>query len=99
MKFTITTLIALALVAAVIILIVCCAYILPRIANKIERCMIYIPPKKVNPYSKPFIDKIIDCIKRCSAPFEIFIEYIKVFKQNNCPAIVWKEDEKDTYRR
>ena len=27
------------------------------------------------------------------SPFQIFIDYVKVFKQNNCPAIKWDENE------
>ena len=40
-------------------------------------------PKKINQF---YLCKVI------VSPFQIFIDYVKVFKQNNCPAIKWDKD-------
>jgi hypothetical protein len=76
------------------------AFSLAKFGKKLMACFsfLFIPdPKPFKPkkLKKTFNleDLSIAFIEKLILPFQIFIEYIKVFKQNNCPAIIWDEDE------
>lgn len=70
------------------------------LARKIFRCLCYLAPKlsfSCPAWLTALKDKISDgcghIVSAFVAPFAIFVDYIKVFKQNHCPAINWKEDK------
>jgi len=93
--WNIKVVIACLIIVALIVVAVIIGFLASKLLNKLSDCIIYIPKtKKTKPYTKPLSDRMLDFIEKLTAPFQIFIEYIKVFKQNNCPAIIWKEDEK-----
>jgi hypothetical protein len=77
------------------------AFLLAKLGKKLKACLsfLFIPePKPLKPKRlKKAIDLegcLIAFLEKLILPFQIFIDYVKVFKQNNCPAILWDEDEK-----
>lgn len=77
------------------------AFILAKLGKKLKACLsfLFIPePKPLKPKRlKKAIDLedlIIAFLEKLILPFQIFIVYVKIFKQNNCPAILWEEEEK-----
>lgn len=76
------------------------AFLLAKLGKKLKACLslLFIPePKPFKPkkLKKAFHleDKIFSVLEKLILPFQIFIDYVKVFKQNNCPAIIWKEEK------
>jgi len=70
-------------------------YLIVRLA----KCLAFLLPKapltpKNKSYWQRFDDFMFRVVPVIIAPFQLFIDYVKVFKQNNCPAIKWKEGEK-----
>lgn len=68
------------------------------LCKKLFGCFTFFVPKNKIKLGKTkkfkaepsFISRLIESVV---STFQIFIDYVKVFKQNNCPAIKWKEDE------
>ena len=68
--------------------------------RKLIKCLPYLfpdsKPKKKPQIITPIVLSIATLFVKIGqaivTPFEIFVEYVKVFKQNNCPAIKWKDD-------
>ena len=81
-----------------IILSVLFVWALCILCKKLFGCFTFFVPKNKIKLGKAkkfktepsFISRLIDAV---ISTFQIFIDYVKVFKQNNCPAIKWKEDE------
>jgi len=65
------------------------------IVTKLQKCISAVATPKIKPpkVKKPnvLLLMITRFFKLLIAPFVIFVEYVKVFKSNNCPAIKWDD--------
>jgi len=81
------------LFAAIIILVMAAgATILYLSCRKLVSCSSLLFPRLP---SVPIKEPVVRWGKAVFAPFQIFVDYVKVFKQNNCPAIIWEKDDED----
>jgi hypothetical protein len=84
-------------VAGIVIGLLIVCTIIGIILYKMCRCLNYLAPHLSfsSPISRDDVAHgIVRIGEALAAPFQIFVEYFKTFKQNHCPAIIWKEDEK-----
>lgn len=82
------------LLFVVVIILVIAAFtaLLYLACRKLVRCSSLLLPSLPSISIK---EPVVRVGKAMAAPFQIFVDYIKVFKQNNCPAIVWEKDDED----
>lgn len=75
---------------AVIIVLGAVAAIVYFSCRKLIRCssLLWFPRFHIK-------EPVVRMGKAMQAPFQIFVDYLKVFKQNNCPAIVWEETDEN----
>ena len=77
---------------AIILVLAAITAILYFSCRKLIRCSSLLLPRLPNISIK---EPVVRTGKALVAPFQIFVDYIKVFKQNNCPAIIWEEKDED----
>lgn len=81
-----------------IILFLFLLFLMGYLIIRLAKCLAFLLPKapfkpEKKSYWRRFDDFMFRVVPVIIAPFQLFIDYVKVFKQNNCPAIKWEKND------
>ena len=79
------------------------AFLLGKLGKKLRACLSFLfigepkpykPKKRKKRIGLKVADLVFAFLEKLIIPFQIFIDFVKVVKQNNCPAIIWEDEDK-----